>query len=188
MGFHARLRRRSGDFPLLFNARAEGIGEKASFRNALRRRRCLVPADAFYAWQRLGASRTSRPWMARRADGAPMGLAGLWETWAGPNGEEVDTTCIVTTAANATSAVIHPRLPVVVERRDFSTWLDPDELTVGAAIALLRPPRDDLLAFVPVGEAVNKAANDGPEVMAPIGPPLAPPPPTQKDLFPAEDE
>lgn len=175
-------------FPLLFNARAEGIGDKASFRNALRRRRCLVPADAFYLWQRLGASRDSRPWMGRRADGEPMGLAGLWETWAGPNGEEVDTACIVTAAANALSSVLHPRLPVVVARADFATWLDPDELALGAALALLRPPGEDVLAFAPIGEAVNKASNDGPEVMAPIGPPLAPPARAggarQPDLFP----
>ena len=80
-------------FPLLFNARAEGVEDKASFRNAARRRRCLVPADGFYEWHRVGSGRSvpSQPYLCRRADGMAMGLAGLWETWVGPNGEEVDT-------------------------------------------------------------------------------------------------
>ena len=177
-------------FPLLFNARAEGLAEKASFRNALRRRRCLVPADAFYEWQRFGRGRAARaqPFVARRNDGATMALAGLWETWMGPNGEEVDTACIVTTGANAVSAAIHPRLPVVIEAADVALWLDPDELAADAAMALLRPAADDVLCFAPVGDAVNHAANDTPQIMTPIGPvitaaPKPPPAPTQLDLI-----
>lgn len=167
------------DFPLIFNARAEGLGAKASFRNALRRRRCLVPADAFYEWHRggpAGRARSRSPsqaYLARRVDGATMGLAALWETWAGPNGEEVDTACIVTTEANALSAAIHPRLPVVLEPGDWARWLDPDDAGADAAAALLRPPADDALAFVPVGDAVGSVGNDGPEIQQPIGPPLA---------------
>lgn len=101
-----------------------------------------------------------------------MGLAALWETWIGPNGEEVDTLCIVTTAANAVSVAIHPRLPVVVEPDDFDVWLDPDEATAEAAVALLEPPDDDVLTFTPIGDAVNKVVNDGPEIQEPIGPAL----------------
>ena len=162
-------------FSLVFNARSEGLREKASFRNALHRRRCLVPADAFYEWHRTGTGRTARSqaYLCRRADGATMGLAGLWETWMGPNGEEVDTACIVTTGANGVSAAIHPRLPVVVEERDFARWLDPDEWATDAAATLLRPPENDILTFVPVSEAVNKVDNDDARVQVPVGPLLA---------------
>ena len=161
-------------FPLLFNARAEGLGDKASFRNALRRRRCLIPADAFYEWHRTGSGRTARSqgYLCRRTDGETMGLAGLWETWMGPNGEEVDTACIVTSEANALSAAIHPRLPVVIERRDWSAWLDPDDDAAVAAATLLRSPGDEVLAFVPVSDAIGKVDNDRPEVQVPIGPAL----------------
>lgn len=161
-------------FPLLFNARAEGLAERASFKTALRRRRCLVPADAFYEWRRAGEGRkgASEPFIARRADGETMALAGLWETWTGPNGEEVDTACIVTTAANRFSAAIHPRLPAIVERSDFDVWLDPDETNWPAAAALLRPTHESTLEFRPIGPAVNKVANDGADIQTPIGPPL----------------
>ena len=161
-------------FPLIFNARSEGLGEKASFRNALRRRRCLVPADAFYEWHRTGTGKAARsqPYLCRRVDGETMGLAALWETWMGPNGEEVDTACIVTAEANALSAAIHPRLPVVVERADWVAWLQPDDDAADEAAALLRTPSDAVLAFVPVSDAIGKVENDRPEVMEPVGPAL----------------
>ncbi len=163
-------------FPVLFNARCEGLADKASFRNALRRRRCLVPADAFYEWHRTGSGKAARSqaYLCRRADGETMGLAGLWETWMGPNGEEVDTACIVTTEANAVSGAIHPRLPVVIERADWAAWLHPDDEAAEEAAALLRTPGDDVLAFVPVSDAVGKVDNDGSELMIPVGPALEP--------------
>jgi putative SOS response-associated peptidase YedK len=178
-------------FPLIFNARSEGLAERASFRNALRRRRCIVPADAFYEWHRTGAGKTARsvPYLCRRADGATMALAALWETWMGPNGEEVDTACIVTTAANDVSVAIHPRLPVVLEQDAIPAWLEPDKAMTEAAAALLQPPGNAILTFIPIGDLVNKVANDGPEIQAPVGPPLAPAvppaedPPAQASLF-----
>lgn len=176
-------------FPVLFNARSEGIAEKASFRNAIRRRRCLVPADAFYEWRRMGGAKApSVPYMARRADGTPMALAGIWETWMGPNGEEVDTAAILTTSANGVSAAIHPRLPVIVAPEDFTPWLDPDETATDTALRLLKPVEDDVLVFTPISDAVNKVANDGPEVMAPVGASIAAmatvaEPPSQMQLF-----
>jgi putative SOS response-associated peptidase YedK len=161
------------EFPLVFNARSEGLDRKPSFSNALRRRRCLVPADAFYEWRRSGTGKTARsiPYLFRRSDGTTMALAGLWEIWLGPNGEEVDTACIVTTGANGVSAAIHPRLPVVIEPDAFAQWLDPDETTYDRATALLRPCGNEVLAFTRIGDAVNKVANDFPEIQTPVAEP-----------------
>lgn len=157
-------------FPLLFNARADGLADKASFRNALRRRRCLIPADCFYEWQRFrsGKAQVSRPFLFKRHDGAPLALAGLWESWMGPNGEEVDTACIITTEANGATAAIHPRLPAIIAPEDFALWLDPDERRTDEAVALLRPA-GDILTFFMIGDAVNIVANDGPEIQRPAG-------------------
>ena len=162
-------------FPVLFNARSETLGDKSSFRAALPRRRSLVPPDPFYEWQRVGkAARPyvarpylAQPYLARRVDGAAMALAGLWETWHGADGSEVDTACIITTGANGDSAAIHPRLPALIDPGDFAAWLDPDENRYRQALALLRPVENNTLAFVPISDLVNKVANDGPDVQAP---------------------
>ena len=166
-------------FPLIFNARSEGLAHKASFRNALRRRRCLVPADAFYEWQRFGKEARSRPFLFKRADGQPFAFAALWETWNGPNGEEVDTACIITTDANGATAAVHPRLPAIIEPAQFDLWLDPDEDRAAQALALLRPPENDLMVFAAIGDAINKVANDGPDVQRAAGAPE----PAQASLF-----
>ena len=163
------------DFPLLFNAKAEGLDQKQSFRNALRRRRCLIPASAFYLWRQGGneKSRRSQPFMGWRSDAAPMGLAGLYETWSGPNGEEVDTACIVTTAANGVSAAIHARLPVVIEPADIAIWLNPDEAATDDAVALLKPSGNHVLRFVPITDVINSVRSEGPATQIAVGPPVA---------------
>jgi putative SOS response-associated peptidase YedK len=156
-------------FPLIINARTETLLTKASFKNAFKRRRCLFIADAFYEWRRDGARRTGdrRPYLFQRSNGEPMGLGGLWDTWAGPNGEELDTACIITTAANGATAAIHDRLPAIIEREAFDLWLDRDETSADAAFGLLRPPENEVLRFFEIGAAVNKAVNDAPEVQKP---------------------
>ena len=187
------------DFPLVINARSETVAEKPSFRNALRRRRCIFVADAFYEWRKTGAPRRKgdpapQPFLFRRADGAPMALAGLWETWAGPTGEEMDTACIVTTGANGTMAAIHDRMPVILEPETFDTWLDCHDEDERAAAALMKPADEDVLEFFEIGAGLNKVANDSPELQRPTGPlvPAGPaparqerpnPPSPQGDLF-----
>ena len=104
-------------FTLLINARAETAEEKPAFKNAIRRRRCLIPADGYYEWQASG--KRKRPYFIHRRDGAPIGLAGLAETWIGPNGEELDTVAIVTAPASADLAVLHHRVPVTIGADDF---------------------------------------------------------------------
>lgn len=160
------------DYPLVFNARSETLADKASFRNAMRRRRCLFIADAFYEWQQ-GPRRKgvpARPFLIRRRDGKPMALAGLWEGWMGPNGEELDTGCIITTHANGLLSAIHERMPVVLEPRDFDAWLAIDDEQDKKPLALLRPAAEDVLEFFEIGTAVNSVMHDGAGLQDPVGP------------------
>lgn len=175
------------DYPLVINARAETVAEKASFRNALRRRRCLFMADGFYEWRRPPAPRRKgdvvTPFLIRRCDRMPLGMAGLWETWMGPNGEEVDTACVLTTDANGVVAAIHDRMPVILERENFATWLSLDEEATRDAMALMRPAENDVLDMCEIGPAVNKVANDGAWIQDPAGDapaPVAKPAPAEK--------
>jgi putative SOS response-associated peptidase YedK len=159
------------EFPLIINARAETVLEKASFRAAMKRRRCLVPADAYYEWLKLGGAGRrieKKPYLFRRADGAPMGLAGLWETYAGADGSEIDTACILTTEANAATLAVHDRMPAILEPESFAPWLDCDGVSAQQAAELLKPASEDALTFYEIGPAVNKATRDGPEVQEPL--------------------
>jgi putative SOS response-associated peptidase YedK len=151
-------------FTLLINARAETVGEKPAFRNAMKRRRCLIPVDGFYEWRRDGARK--QPFFIRRKDQAPFAFAGLWETWTGPGGEEMDTAAIVTTQANETLQALHHRMPVIVPPEAFDLWLDGDT-DAGLAASLLVPAPNDQLELFAVSDAVNKVANDDPRNIAP---------------------
>jgi putative SOS response-associated peptidase YedK len=153
-------------FALVINARAETVLDKPSFRNAIRRRRCLVPADGYYEWQ--AASARKRPFFIHRRDGAPFAFAGLTETWAGPNGEEVDTVAIITAAARADMAVLHDRVPVTIDPADFERWLDGDALSAAAAMGLLIAPQDGAFVWHEVSTSVNRVANDRADLIAPL--------------------
>jgi putative SOS response-associated peptidase YedK len=160
-------------FPLLINARGESVLEKPAFRNAVRRRRCLIPTDGFYEWKTAGAGGPRQPYFVRaRRDAAgaaePLAFAGLFETWTGPNGEELDTVAIVTTAANRTLAALHDRMPVFIAPEAFDGWLDCDRDETDAAMALIRPADGGVLEAHPVSTAVNRAANDFEALIAPV--------------------
>ncbi len=160
-----------GDFPLLINARADGVATKNSFRNAFRRRRCLIPASGFYEWKAAGKGLKQPYWIAPPAakNSRLIAFAGLWETWLGADGSEVDTAAIITTDANATLAPIHHRMPVILTSLQFDDWLSP-ETDPQALLDMLRPADDDLLQAVPVSTRVNSARNDGPDLVQPIEP------------------
>jgi putative SOS response-associated peptidase YedK len=149
---------------LMFNARGETAADKPAYRNAMRRRRCLVPADGFYEWKRDGGRK--RPYWVHRRGGGPLAFAGLWETWTGPNGEELETAAIVTTTANRALKPLHERMPVVVPQDAFGLWLDPNA-DLQMASALIAPAPEDFFEAYEVSGAVNRAANDGPALLTP---------------------
>jgi putative SOS response-associated peptidase YedK len=152
-------------FSLLINARGESVLDKPAFRNAMKRRRCLVPADGFFEWKNEGKLR--RPFYVRPKPDGPIAFAGLWETWTGPNGEEMDTAAIVTTRANRLLSPLHDRMPVIVPPEAFDFWLDCDRVDAVTAAALIAPAAEDLLEMYEVSSAVNKAANDTPALIEP---------------------
>lgn len=156
-----------GKFSLLINARGESIATKPSFKSAFRYRRCLVPASGFYEWQRV-AGGGKQPFLIRRRDRQPMAFAGLWETWMGKDGSEIDSACIVTTGANQVLAPIHDRMPVIIGSGDHDRWLDVGNHPAQSVEDLLRPAADDLLDAVAVSTRVNKAANDDPGLLEPL--------------------
>jgi putative SOS response-associated peptidase YedK len=151
------------------NARGESAAAKPAFRVAFRQRRCLVPATGFYEWKVEPGGK--QPYLVRRADGGLIAFAGLWETWAGPEGE-VRSFTIITTAPNALMARIHDRMPAIVPRERQARWLDPalrDPAQVQAMIASLP---DGELQAVPVGREVNNTRNQGAGLIVPAGAPF----------------
>ena len=155
-------------FTLLINARGESVNEKPAFRNAMRRRRCLFPADSFYEWKDHAGRRS--PYVVRPKDNGPIAFAGLWESWMGPNGEEMETATIVTTTASRDIAHLHDRMPVIVPPEAFDMWLDCRNVDALTAAALFVPTPAGQLEVYQVSPAVNRADNDGPELIEPVPP------------------
>ncbi|MGO9198335.1 MAG: SOS response-associated peptidase [Acidimicrobiales bacterium] len=167
-----------------FNARAETLAERPMFRTALAKRRCIVPADAFYEWQRLGglptgssagASRgTSRtlkrqPWCFKAADGKLLAFAGLYELWRETRESEWLRTCtIITTDANSLMAPIHDRMPVILAPAEYEAWLAPGTLASDELHELLRPVDDDFLVSYRVGPEVGNSSSEGPQLVEPL--------------------
>jgi len=163
----------------LINARADSVVDKPAFKRAFARRRCIVPADAFYEWTEAprvrGRRSTRQPFVVRRRDAAPLAFAGLWEIWRDDAIEDPDApgawlrSCtIVTTGANEVVAPIHDRMPVVLAERDWDTWLDPENHDVGTLIDLLVPPPAEWFEVHPVSMRVNSPDNNDPELLDPV--------------------
>jgi putative SOS response-associated peptidase YedK len=151
---------------LLINARSEGITERPAFKNAIRRRRCLIPADGYYEWQASGGRK--RPYFIYRRDGQPFGLAAIAESWMGPNGEEVDTVAIVTAAASEDLAALHTRVPVTLSAADFGRWLDCSSDSAELVMDLLVSPEPGEFSWHEVSTRVNHADNDDAQLILPI--------------------
>ncbi|HEY3222854.1 MAG TPA: SOS response-associated peptidase [Pseudolabrys sp.] len=153
------------NFSLLINARGESVMDKPAFKAAMKYRRCLVPANGFYDWK---ASATRRqPYYVRAKSRQPLAFAGLWETWTGPNGEELETAAIVTTRANRALADIHDRMPVIVPPDAFDLWLNCNAVDAETAGTLIAPAPEDLLEAYEVSSAVNRTANDHAQLVEP---------------------
>jgi putative SOS response-associated peptidase YedK len=170
----------------MINARAETLTSKGTYKAAFRRRRCLIPADGFYEWQKLDA-KNKQPHFIQRTDGEPLAFAGLWEVWrpkregageaaeaaeGGEAGEaEALHSCtIVTTTANETMAPLHDRMPVILPASAWDEWLDPANDDLGTLGRLLVPAPPSLIAAHPVSTEVNRVRNDGPHLIERIDP------------------
>jgi putative SOS response-associated peptidase YedK len=153
----------------LINARAETLAEKPSFRNALRRNRCLIPADGFYEWTAGSGGRRKRPLRVTLRSGEPFAFAGLWDEWTPPDGQPPLRTCtIVTTTPNELMAQYHHRMPVILTPETEAIWLDPEVADLDRLLALLVPyPAKEMTAYY-VSDVVNSAANDVVQCVLPL--------------------
>ena len=153
-------------FALVINARAETVLDKPAFKNAMKRRRCLLPADGYYEWYQ--SEGRKRPFFIRPRDAALTAFAGLAETWVGPNGEELDTVAIVTAAARNGLATLHPRVPVTIAQEHHARWLDGHAADASEVMPLLRAPADGDYIWHEVSTRVNRVANDDAQLILPI--------------------
>ncbi len=150
--------------PHAINARAETVATRPAFRDAFRRRRCVVAADGFYEWG--GEGRARQPYLVRLRGRGPMALAGLWERWRPSEGEPLRTGLVITCPATGRLAALHDRMPVILAPGAVARWLDPACPDPGA---LLTPYPDDQLEIHPVSRRVNSPRNDSPDLLAPVG-------------------
>ena len=156
------------EFPLLVNARAESMADKPAFRDPLKHGRCVVPASGYYEWQ-TGPDKKKRPYYITRADGQPMALAGLFATWSGPEGEEVDSVATITVAANRQLSVIHDRMPaILMSEGEIDAWLNVREVRAEEAAQMALPLEDGVLKFHPVSMRVNSAREDDPGLIVEV--------------------
>lgn len=145
----------------MINARSETAATKPAFRDALKSRRCLIPADGFYEWQRKAGSK--QPFCFEVNDGNLFAFAGIWEGWKDSGGNWLKTCSILTTAPNAVTSAVHDRMPVILDPDSYDLWLDPGLQNVAAVSELLRPCDARLMRSYPVSSRVNHMANDDEE-------------------------
>ncbi len=147
-----------------FNARAEDVLSKPAYREALKKRRCLVPADAFYEWQRID-KRNKQPYAIALKSGEPYAFAGLWESWKPQEGPQLETFTVLTTDPNELMQSIHNRMPVILEPRDHERWLDPGD-AARPPVDLLRPYPAEKMQAWQVSQRVGNVRNNDPELLA----------------------
>jgi putative SOS response-associated peptidase YedK len=148
------------------NARAEEAATKPAFREALKKRRCLVPADAFYEWAKRDA-KTKQPYAIGLKSGEPYAFAGLWESWRPKEGEALETFSILTTDANEVLEPIHDRMPVILDPEDYRRWMEAASVE-RLPVDLMRPFPAERMTAWPVSQRVGNVRNNGAELLAPI--------------------
>lgn len=150
----------------LINARSETVTEKPSFREAFKKRRCIIPADGFYEWQRTGGKK--QPYFFQMRDERPFGFAGLWEKWRAEDGQLLETCTILTTEANEVLRLVHDRMPVILHPEDYELWLADDARKIDLMKELLRPyPSSEMVSY-PVSTLVNNIHNVGTDLLKPV--------------------
>jgi len=149
------------------NARAETVHSKASFKDSLTNRRCLIPADGFYEWEPKETGGKVPHYLFSK-DGSPLALAGLWASWRDEEGVRLTSCTVITTAPNQLVAPIHERMPVVLPAARWDQWLDPEFADIESLRAMLIPIGSDAMAEYPVSTLVNKVANNYVECIAPL--------------------
>ncbi|RZI39946.1 SOS response-associated peptidase [Herbaspirillum sp. HC18] len=167
-GFIPSWAKDPGSMPMLNNARGETVAEKPMFRQAFRRRRCLIPASGFYEWKAVPGQKLKQPFYISFRDATPMSFAGLWESSHAADGTMIDTCTIITTEANGVLAPIHNRMPVIIDRPDWSTWLAAKPVDEAELMRLVKPFDPERMQAWGVAHAVNKVVNDDPSLLEPI--------------------
>lgn len=153
----------------MINARAETLAEKNAYKNAYRRRRCLIPTDGFYEWTTGADGKSRQPMYVRMKSQKTFALAGLWESWQDANGNELRSATIITTPANRQLARLHDRMPAILHAGDFHRWLDCSDSPEAPPVdELLVPWAGEELDLSPVSSKVNSARNEGPDLIEPI--------------------
>lgn len=160
----------------MINARSETAGTMPAFRDSLRSRRCLIPADGFYEWQRM--EKAKQPYCFEVGEGELFAFAGLWERWRDPAGKTIESCSILTTAPNAVTSPVHDRMPVILDPDCYDLWLDPGMREMGVASEMLKPFDARLMRCYPISARINHVVNDDEECSKPVE--LAP---TQSGLF-----
>ena len=153
----------------MINARAETLAEKNAFKRAYAKRRCIIPVDGFYEWEKIAGQKTKQPWYIYRPDGDPFAFAGLWEIWRGPDrdgSDEVHSCTIITGEPNDSMAEIHHRMPVMLPPDAWDTWLDPEINEFEALAPFLTPAPSALIANHMVSTEVNNARHRGAQLIA----------------------
>jgi putative SOS response-associated peptidase YedK len=150
----------------MINARAETAETKPAFRDALRFRRCLIPADGFYEWKRLGKEK--QPYCFEVNEGVLFAFAGIWEKWKDAGGKLLETCSILTTNPNAVTSAVHDRMPVILNPENYDVWLDPGMKNADAISDMLKPYDARFMRAFPVSNRVNHAANDDEECSIPV--------------------
>ena len=148
----------------MINARSETVAILPAFRDAMKSRRCIIPADGFYDWLKRG--KTKQPYCFEVNDGSLFAFAGIWERWKNASGDTVETCSILTTTANAVTSAVHDRMPVILDPDGYDLWLDPGMRNVNVVVELLKPCDASLMRCYPISTRINHVANDGAECSA----------------------
>jgi putative SOS response-associated peptidase YedK len=155
------------EFPLLVNARAETMAQKPAFRDAVKHGRCVVPASGYYEWH-TGSDGKKQPYYITLENGDPIAMAGLYATWMGPEGEEIDSVATITVPAGPDVTYIHDRMPAILVGDAIESWLDVRGTRFDEIAANIAPQPAGMMASRPVSRRVNSAANDGPDLLDPV--------------------